>query len=380
MTDWNRYRELFPHLDHHIYLNHAAISPVNTRTQSAIHEFLKMRSNTNIEFWPEALEKKAYFIELIAKLIHAEVDNIALVPNTSAGLNVLTLGLNWQKGDRILLNNFEFPSNVIPFWNLKRLGVQIDFVEHRNGKILLEDILENIHPETRILSISFVEFMNGYRNELETLGQICRERNIIFCIDAIQGAGALEIDVQKWQIDFLSTGGHKWLMWPAGLGFIYVAPRIFDQVYPAQAGWMSLEVPFDFFNYRQPFAKTAQRFEQGVFNTMGIISAIRTLEMMLEIGTDRIQQKILQNTKYLIKEFEYRGLQLFTDTNERYLSGIVTFDHNNAEALFEYLKANHITVSLREGKIRVSPHFYNNEHDFGILLNAIDDFDHNKMR
>ena len=374
MIDWPKYRSLFPHVTEHIYLNHAAISPMNLRAKLAIQDFLELRHGKNIEFWPDALDQKARFLKLIARLINAESDSIAPVPNTSAGLNVLALGLDWQKGDRVLLNDFEFPSNVIPFTNLRRKGVEIDFAHHQDGVIHLDNLIEKITPRTRILSISFVEFMNGFRNEMETLGKICREHDIIFCVDAIQGAGALRIDVKKWQIDFLSTGGHKWMMWPAGLGFIYISPRIFELVYPAQAGWMSLEVPFDFFNYQQPFAPNAQRFEAGVFNTMGIMGAIPTIEMMLEIGPQEIEQKVLRNTKYLMNELKLRDIKLYTDTDENHLSGIVTFFHNQAEALFEYLKKNQISVSLREGKIRVSPHFYNNTEDLNILLQTIDNF------
>ena len=374
MIDWTKYRSLFPHIDQYTYLNHASISPINLRAKSAIQDFLELRHGKNIEFWPDAMDRKLHFLKLIARLINADADNIALVPSTSGGLNILSLGLNWQKGDHILLNDFEFPANVIPFTNLRRHGVEIDFVHHDHGKIHLEDIIENIKSTTRVLSISFVEFMNGFRNEMEALGKICQERDIIFCVDAIQGAGALKIDVKKWQVDFLSTGGHKWLMWPAGLGFVYISPRIFDRIYPAQAGWISLDVPFDFFNYQQPFAPDARRFEPGGFNTMAIMGAIPTIEIMLEIGPEALEEKILGNTKYLMNELTQRNIELFSDSRADHLSGIVTFNHSQAESLFEYLQKNRIFVSLREGKIRVSPHFYNNTEDLNILIKAIDNF------
>ena len=374
MINWQTYRDLFPHLGQQIYMNHAAIAPMNLRAQKAIQDFMEQRLGKNIEFWPDALEKKQFFIEQIARLIQGSANNIALTSNTSMGLNILANGLNWQKGDRILLNDFEFPSNVIPFLNLKRQGVEVDFVKHRNGKIWIDDIISNIRPRTRLLSISFVEFMNGFRNDLHRIGQICREHELIFSVDAIQGLGALQLDVQKCEIDFLACGGHKWLMWPAGLAFVHISPRIFEMLHPAQAGWMSLEVPFDFFNYQQPFAPTAQRFETGVFSTISIIAATATLEMMLEIGPDLIEQKILKNTQYLISAIKNMGLDLYTDPTREHLSGIVTFFHPQAEALFEYLRQNNIFVSLREGKIRVSPHFYHDEGDLQIILDVMSRF------
>lgn len=374
MTNWQTYRDLFPHLGEQIYFNHAAIAPMNLRAQQAILDFMAQRLGKNIEFWPDALENKSYFIERVAQLIHGFADKIAITANTSAGLNILANGLDWKRGDRILLNDFEFPSNVIPFLNLQRHGVEIDFVKNRDGIIAIDDIIENIYPRTRLLSISFVEFLNGFRNDLKRIGEICREHDLIFSVDAIQGLGALQLDVQDCQIDFLACGGHKWLMWPQGLAFAYISPRIFDRLHPAQAGWMSLEVPFDFFNYRQPFSPTARRFESGGFSTISIQAATATLDMMLDIGTVQIEQKILSNSQFLIKKIGDMGLKLYTVPTPKHLSGIVTFFHPHAEELFEYLKQNHMTVSLREGKIRLSPHFYHNEGDLQQFLDVLSRF------
>ncbi|MBN2366832.1 MAG: aminotransferase class V-fold PLP-dependent enzyme, partial [Calditrichaeota bacterium] len=298
-------------------------------------------------------------------------DNIALVSNTSAGLNILALGLEWKAGDRILLNDFEFPANVIPFTNLQRLGVSVDFVKHRNGIIDPDDLQKAIRPQTRLLSISFVEFLNGFRNDLAAISSICREHDIIFSVDAIQGLGALRMDMNQLGIDFLASGGHKWLMWPAGLGVVYISPRIFPRLYPAQAGWMGLETPFDFFNYTQPFADSAQRFEPGSMNTMAMITATATLDMMLNIGIDTIEEKILTNTEFLICSLQEAGFEIFGDVNIKHRSGIVTFFHSKAEELFNYLRDRRVFVSLRDRKIRISPHFYNNHDDLAELISLI---------
>jgi cysteine desulfurase/selenocysteine lyase len=372
--DWEKYRQLYPHLKDQLYLNHAAIAPMNRRAFTALQDFCTKRLSEKVEFWPDASEKKAAFIKTLAELIQAPAENIALTSNTSSGLNTLALGLTWRPGDRILLNDFEFPSNVIPFINLRRLGVEIDYVKHRNGIIDIGDIRRAVRPQTRLLSISFVEFMNGYRNDLKALASICREHEMIFSVDAIQGLGALKMDVRNMDIDFLSCGGHKWLMWPAGLGMIYVSPRIFDQLYPAQAGWMSLEVPFDFFNYHQPFAATAQRFEAGTFNTMGIVMAMETVTIMLEIGVETIEEKIMSNTDFLIRRLQESGFELYTPTEPAHRSGIVTFFHPRAEDLFNYLRENKIFVSLREGKIRIAPHFYNNHDDLERFISCVNTF------
>ncbi|RMF59842.1 MAG: aminotransferase class V-fold PLP-dependent enzyme [Calditrichaeota bacterium] len=375
MENWQRFRNLFPHTSSIIYLNHAAVSPMNVRAIQALQEHMEKRSSVDIEFWPAAMETKKYFKTLLAKLLHTHPDYIALTENTSMGLNWLARGLTWKKGDRILLNNFEFPSNVYPFLNLRELGVEIDFVEHRNGKILVEDLARAIQPSTRLLSISFVEFLNGYRNDLATISQLCQEHDIIFCVDAIQGLGALDLDVEQLQIDFLAAAGHKWLMWPLGCGFFYISPRIFSRVKPMALGWMSVENSWDFFNYELTFPPTAERFEPSIYPVPTVIGAIPTLELFLEIGIPQIEQRILYLTDYLIDGLRQRGYRLFTVTDPPHRSGIVTFYHPSPEELVAFLISQQVKVSVRAGTVRVSPHFYNTTQELDRLLELLDQFE-----
>ncbi|NIV72411.1 MAG: aminotransferase class V-fold PLP-dependent enzyme, partial [Calditrichae bacterium] len=170
----------------------------------ATQRLIEDRSLRNIAYWPDLMDAKHRFKELTGKLINSAAENIAVTSSTSMGLNWLAQGLEWHPGDRILLNNFEFPANVYPFLNLQRSGVQVDFVEHREGIIRVEDLAAKIRPETRLLSISFVEFLNGYRNDLKQIGELCAQNDIIFCVDSIQGIGALQLDVQELNIDFVA--------------------------------------------------------------------------------------------------------------------------------------------------------------------------------
>ncbi len=375
MVDWDAYRKLFPHTEQLIYFNHAAVSPLHRRSMDAIRAFQRERSLHNIEYFPDILEEKQRFKELLGKLIHAPADYIAITENTSMGLNWLARGISWKSGDRIILNNFEFPANVYPFLQLQEQGVRIDFVAHRDGRIVPDDIAAMIRPETRLISISFVEFLNGYRNDLAAISRLCQKHNIMFCVDAIQGLGALQIDVQELAIDFLACGGHKWLMFPLGTAFFYVAPQIFDRLSPMAVGWLSVENSWDFFNYELNLLPTAARFETGAFNIAGVIGAKATLQMFLEIGTQHIEHRILANTDYLIKNLQEGGYELFTAIEQPHRSGIVTFYHSRAEELAGYLKQNRIIVSLREGMIRVSPHFYNTVEEIDTLMEFLKRFD-----
>ncbi len=375
MKNWESYRRLFPHTENQIYLNHAAIGPLNTNSVTAIQQALHERSQGNIEFWPDSMDVKARFKRLVGDLINASGKNIGVTSNTSMGLNWLAKGMDWAPGDRILLNDFEFPSNVYPFLNLRDQGVEVDFVRHQDGRLDLKHIVSAIGPRTRLLSISFVEFLNGYRNDLARLSKICRERDILFCVDAIQGLGALQLDVRNLDIDFLASGGQKWLMWPLGTAFFYVAPRIFDQLKPMAAGWLSVEDCWEFFDYDLKFQPTSDRFEPGMHNVNGVVGAIPALELMLEIGMENIETRILEHSSYLYHTLQENGYRLFTVPDETCRSGIVTFFHDNAEGLFASLKEQGVHVGLRNGMIRVAPHFYNNRQELDGFLRLLFEYD-----
>lgn len=375
MEKWQRYRNKFPHVGQQVYLNHASIGPMFSGAVDAVQEYLCERSAGHIEYWPTALEKKQEFKELVGKLINADASQIAVTECTSTGLSWLARGINWQPGDRILLNNYEFPSNVYPFAALRQEGVEIDYVQHRDGRIELLDILENIHPKTRLLSISFVEFLNGYRNDLEKIGRICREHDILFSVDGIQGLGALPIDVDAMGIDFLASGGQKWLMWPLGTAFFYVAPRIFDELRPMASGWLSVQDPWEFFEYDLNYQPTAERFEPGMFNVGGVVGAIESLKMMLDIGIENIERRILEHSLYLSERLNAEGYRLATVDEPQHLSGIVSVYHDRPDDLFAYLQEKKIQVSLRNGLIRIAPHFYNTRSEIEQFFECLHKFD-----
>jgi len=247
---FRQYRKLFPITAQKIYLNHAAISPLSTRVTDRLDEFIDERSFGLIDNFKAADQTRQRLREVLAKMINARAKDIVFIQNTSEGFNHLVNGLEWQAGDEIILTEVEFPSNIYPFKNLERFGVVIKYVPQRNGEIHIEDIERLISKRTRLLSISFVEFSNGFRNDLQAIGDICRRENIIFSVDSIQGLGALPLDVQKCHIDFLSNGGHKWLMGTMGAGFMYIAAQLFERLQPAFTGWLAVEEAWDFFDYR----------------------------------------------------------------------------------------------------------------------------------
>jgi selenocysteine lyase/cysteine desulfurase len=201
--DIEKYRTLFPAIETGtVYLNHAATSPLSSRVVAAVDNYLLERSKTRIDNFGSLIRIAKETKEYIAKLINAAPDRITFCDNTSNALNILATGLDWKQGDRIILNDIEFPANVYPFLNLKRHGVEVDFVKSRGGKILPEDIDAAMTDRTRLLSISHVQFLSGYRADLKSIGELCEKQGILFSVDAIQSAGVVPVDVQEMKIDF----------------------------------------------------------------------------------------------------------------------------------------------------------------------------------
>lgn len=192
---------------------------------------------------PDKIEKLR---TLLAKLIRTDSSRIALIYNTSHGLNIIASGLEWKEGDEILISEGEFPANVYPFFNLRRLGVKVKILPTSSGDLEPDTLLSAITQKTKMLSVNFVEFLSGYKAVLKTIGEICQGHRIIFVVDAIHGLGAIPLDVINRSIDALACGGHKWLMFPQGIGFLYIIKELQDKIRQSHLRWMSVEDPEDF--------------------------------------------------------------------------------------------------------------------------------------
>ncbi|MCK4560709.1 MAG: aminotransferase class V-fold PLP-dependent enzyme [Calditrichia bacterium] len=365
------YRKYFPITTTDIYLNHAAISPLSTKVVEATEQILKMRSSGQIEVFPEAEEEKKKLKKNLADLIDGEPDNIAIIGNTSEGFNWLVHGLEWKEGDRVLLVENEFPANIYPFLNLEQYGVIIDYVPVRDGFIYPEDIENAIKPDTKLFSISFIGFLNGFRNQLSDISRICRERNVIFSVDGIQGVGALPLSVGNSGIDFLSNGGHKWLMGPQGCGFMYISPVLFERLKPAFAGWLSVKDSWNFFDYRLDFLDDARRFEIATSNVLGIFGLRASTDLLLAAGLANIEKHLFMLGDRLIEELSVLGFKYIGSGNTKERSGIYSFTCENEKALFEYLQKKRIHISLRNGVIRFSPHFYNTAEEIDQVVDML---------
>ncbi len=357
----NEVRNLFPHLKtDQIYFNHAALGPWSTLALNRINEYAAQRSGEKIENYPYFLKWNQSAKEKLGKLIGASIDRIAWIDNVSNALNILANGLEWKSGDRIILNDIEFPSNVYPFMNLKKHGVEIDFVKSRNGIVDVDDIEKLITPKTKLVSISLVQFLSGYRADIDAISELCKKNGIIFCVDAIQATGVVQIDVQKSNIDFLCGGSQKWLMSSQGLSYLFITEELQKRVDQKYVGWTSVKDAWNLLSYDLTPKETADCYQNGTMNALGVAIFDAVLDLFIEFGMENVEHRILANTNYFVEKLEQIGIEpILKNIHKKNRAAIVTFKHEKAKMVFDELEKRRIYTAVREGMVRISPHFYN---------------------
>ncbi len=357
-------RTLFPHCREGIvYLDHAATSPLPTPVLEAVQRYLEWRHRGQMRYDWE-LERMARARALAAELIGApSPETIAFMPNTTTGLAVIALSLPWSAGESVVVGAQEFPAAVYPWRALQRFGVHLRFVPMPGGALPVERIAEALDESVRVVVVSAVQFLSGYRVDLEALGKLCQERGILLVVDGMQAVGAVRVDVQRGFVAALACGGAKWLMAPHGAGFLYVAPQLLEQLTPALLGWLAAEDPWDFFAFQQPLAPTARRFEGGSPDYGAIVGLCAALELFAVYGPDRIQERLLALSAFLRERLcrEFPELLLLTPEEARQRAGIVTVRVGSSQMAAEIvarLAQRRVYCSARLEYVRFSPHWY----------------------
>lgn len=368
-------RKQFPHTwTDMIYMNHAAISPLSFRVREASGKYLEKRSLSDIECFPWAPKMAFETKKLIAARLGTTPDRIAYAMNTADGLNVLASGLDWKQGDRVLLYRYEYPTNVYPFLIRKRDGVEVDFYDATDHRITVDVIKEHLTPQTKVLSLSMVQFSTGYHADIEAIGKLCKERDIIFSLDAIQAFPYMSFDIEKWNVDFISVGGHKWLMSPEGIGFIYVSKRVQELISQSWMGSTSVKNPFNHFEFDvDRIRDDAGRYENGTLNYPGIAALKASLEFQREFGFDEVHKHTLFLTSRFADLFSQRGVKIVSPQGSGETSGIIAVEIENADEIFKRLLAKDIHVAVRRGFLRISPFFYNTEEEVKKVINTVFD-------
>lgn len=357
----------FPLVDDLCYLNHAAVSPWPKRTSEAVIAFAQQNTRYGSHFYLDWLAKEAELRRQLQSLINApSSDDIALVKNTSEALSFVAYGLSWQAGDNIVSSNEEFPSNRMPWQSLENQGVEFRQADLSSADTPEEALFALVDERTRLLTISSIQFASGLRMDLEKIGEFCRQRDVLFCIDAIQSLGAVQFDVQACHADFVMADGHKWLFGPEGLGVFYSSAKARELLKLTQYGWHNMKDTHNYENKPWEIHPTARRFECGSPNMLGIHALSASLSLLLETGMATVEALVLKNAE-LVKAAiaDNKQLSLITSAHSALKSGIVVFKHRSIanETLYKYLQNNSVVCAMRGGGIRFSPHFYNSEQE-----------------
>jgi cysteine desulfurase/selenocysteine lyase len=353
----------FPLADDLIYFNHAAVAPWPDRTRKAVVEFAEQNGRYGAAFYPDWLSKESLLREQLQALINApSADDIALVKNTSEALSFVACGLDWEAGDNIVTSNEEFPSNRLPWESLAVQGVDLRQADLHSTASPEEALFALVDRNTRLLTISSIQFATGLRLDIERIGEFCKRRGILFCVDAIQSIGAVRFDVQACRADFVMADGHKWMFGPEGLGVFYTTPEARDRLRLTQFGWHMMKDTHHYENKPWEMHPSARRFECGSPNMLGIHALSASISLLLETGMETVEARLFERIDYLRERIErHAGLELFSPAPSALKSGIVVFRHKKIPnpALYRHLMQQKVICALRGAGIRFSPHFHN---------------------
>ena len=364
-----RYRDEFPVTQELTYLNHAAVSPLCRRAAQAIRWLADDACQFGSLHYDKWMESYAGLRKAAAQLIHASPEEIAIVKNTSEGIAMVALGLDWKAGDRVVAFKEEFPSNYYPWLRLEKRGVQLTWLS-------IYDPLEKIAaaiPGARLLAISFVNYLSGYRVDLEAIGKLCRRHGCFYFVDAIQGMGVFPIDVEASYIDALAADGHKWMLGPEGNGVLYVRRPWQDAIEPVEFGWTNPANYADYSSRDMTLRSDAGRYECGTLNTVGCFGLRASIEFLLEVGIENVGAAVMERAGQLEQGLRRKGYDVMIERTAETGSGIISFRHPaiDAKMMVSELKRNKITAAPRQGWVRLSPHFYISGDDIDQVLRVL---------
>ncbi|MGA9058116.1 MAG: aminotransferase class V-fold PLP-dependent enzyme [Terriglobia bacterium] len=368
--DVQHYRSQFPVTASSIYMNHAAVAPISQRVRDAMVGLLDDVQHFGAEHWQRWVETYAGVRRSLAQLINAEPDEIAFAKNTSEGISSFANGLDWQPGDEVVSIEGEFPANFYPWKALQKRGVVLRLVPAEEGRVSQESILRALTPRTRVVTVSFVQYLSGFRLDLEKLGKACAAHGCLLFVDAIQGLGAFPVDVRRANIAGLAADSHKWMLGPEGSALLYVNRQVMEKITPPEIGWMTVRHWSDFSRRDLSWREDARRYECGTLNTVGVYGLGAAVNLLLEVGIASIAERVLDLTDRLRGGLLAQGHSVFGPRAREEASGIVSFvpRQAGAERLLECFLAHRVQVAARCGMVRIAPHFYNTEEEIDRVL------------
>ncbi len=355
--NFSELRALFPVTESLIYINHAAVAPLVRPAAEAMKRFCEDGMLNGSLHYQEWLDTYEAVRRATARLVNVTPEEIALMKNTSEGISTVAMGLDWRPGDRIVAFTEEFPSNQYPWRRLEQSkGVKIDWLSVTDDLAKIEAAAKG----ARLLAISFVQYLTGYRADVQAIGEICRRHNVIYFVDAIQGLGVFPLDARACHIDALAADGHKWLLGPEGCAILYISRELQEQVEPVEFGWTNVAGYNDYGARDMALRNDAGRYECGTLNTIGCFGLRASMEFLLKVGASKMGPMIQSLGDRIAEGARQKGYEVLGHRTPETGAGIVSFRKPGVEstAIVEHLKQQKISAAARAGWVRTSPHFY----------------------
>ncbi len=370
-----RYRLEFPILQKKTYLNTCSLGALSKRSISAMNEFFDLWSELGASAWYEIwLGELATLRASFASLIGAKPQEIAILPSVSVALSSVATAIDYSRRDRVLTTELDFPTVAYQWLVKRRQGVRVEFLASEDRiHVPLEAYEQSIDEKTALVATSRVFFTSGYIQDIQAITEIARSQGAYMLVDDYQATGQVPLDVKEMGIDFLVTGGLKWLLGGPGIAFLYVRQDLISKLEPMVTGWFAARNQFEFnpkeFEYRQD----AARFEFGTPALAAVYAARAGLEIVHEVGAESLRKRTSLLTSHLIDQARQRGMTLRVTEREEDRAGIVMLPMDNPARVVKELAQRDFIVDYRPGAVRVSPYFYNTTDENEALLDEIEE-------
>jgi selenocysteine lyase/cysteine desulfurase len=356
------------------YLNHAAAGVLPVATRDALRAMIDDHAARGVLGTAARELALPAYRRRIAEFVGGRGEEIALLRNTGDGATVLAQGLDLGPGDEVIGAANEFGSNAYPWLALRERGVTVTLLDAPRRRMTPDVLRAMISSRTRVVTVSWVTFDDGYRHDLAALAEVAHDAGALFVVDVMQALGAFPLDVTASDVDAVYAGGAKWLMALQGVSFLWLRAGVLDRVALRLPGWRSFEDKWDFLDYDQPPAPDASRFEGGTVNIIGALSLATSIDVLANAGVERIAAHVIGLTDRLAAGLRFRGWSMLGDrSRDEVKSGILTFRRDGVDpvALGKRLQGAGIVTTYRPNGIRVSPHGHNTADDIDALLDAL---------
>ena len=366
---WRQYAHQFPVRENLVYLNHAAVSPIPRVSADAMKHLADDSLNFGSLHYREWLDVYDGLRAAAARLLGATPAEIALVKNTSEGIATIAMGLDWKPGDRMVGFTEEFPANLYPWKRLEAKGVEVTWLSVTDSLQRIDEACRG----ARLLAISFVNFLSGYRAPIQEIGEICHRNHCIYLVDAIQGMGAFPLDVRTCHIDALAADGHKWMMGPEGCAILYINQALQDRVDPVEFGWTNVAGYADYASRDMTLWGDARRYECGTLNTIGCFGLKASIEFLLDVDPRQIGPVVQSLGDRIAAGVQAKGYEVLGNRTPENGAGIVTFrkQGHDPAAIVGSLRNLGIVAAPRASWIRTSPHFYVSPEEIDRLIDVL---------